>query len=762
MNEELIKYHLSLLTPFIEKKDALSARQYLEALDEKTKGRVFEHFLAKLYTGNGFIAQVKGGKGDKGADIIIRKSKKSEEIAFIIQAKNHNIPISKKDTIAEIRQFREESAVHYNCKRYRLITINGYVKDAFDYQKKGWVDLHDWKHVEFLIHEFGKLEKSKPSADLRSHNKQTYDEIIRLQQFEKHLSIIQATGTGKSYVIYQLLCDNIEKKILLIAPSKYIIEQFKNNQEYGWLMDNVDTLHYQNRQDFLDENLTIKNYDLIILDEFHRTGAKTYEPKIKKLLQHNPSALVIGATATPIRSDGRDMNDEFEFEQASNISLPTAIVKEYLPNPVYVASLIDLDEEIDFLKKDLEASKSPYINKEEEKKKLEEIVLDWKKSNGVDKILKKYLTGTLLRNFIVFCEDVETLNKYKFRVSEWFVNAGFNDVEPFVVHSKKTDKENHLALKNFESYNSQKKIALLFAVDMFNEGLHLKNVDGVILLRKTTSHIVFYQQIGRCLQVGKKKPIIFDLVNNFSSVAASNFLEELNEAKRNEASELNAEGINDDTPQFKVYDHTKEIQDVLREIEAKFETWDFWYNLLLDWKNDKTVNKTGDLNVPFKKIYKGYKLGFWVDNQRRSKNRIEELFPHRLIKLNEIGFDWKEGIKGKKIPFIESLREKLKLLEEYYNLNSTAEIPKRENTSIKLGHKGWSKTLADYIYHTLRPKYQQRIKNDYSLTYIFQGEEIPVVTFLEKIKFNWRPKNRFNEFVDLLEKYYAENGDFKM
>lgn len=122
---------------------------------------------------------------------------------------------------------------------------------------------------------------------------------------------------------------------------------------------------------------------------------------------------------------------------------------------------------------------------------------------------------------------------------------------------------------------------------MFNEGLHIKNVDGVILLRKTTSHIVFYQQIGRCLQVGKKKPIIFDLVNNFSSVAASNFLNELNEAKRNESSELDAEGIIDDTPNFKVFDHTKEIQDVLREIEAKFETWDFWFNLLLEWKNDK-------------------------------------------------------------------------------------------------------------------------------------------------------------------------------
>lgn len=761
MNEEIIKYHLALLIPFIEKKDSLSARQYLENLDEKLKGRVFEHFLATLYTGNGFIAQVKGGKGDKGADIIIRKSKHVEDIAFIIQAKNHKVPLTRKDTQAEIGQFRKESAKEYNCKRYRLITINGFVKDAFDFQEKGWVDLYNWDHIDFLIQEYGKKEKIKPTADLRSHNKQAYDEILRLKTFQNQLSIVQATGTGKSYVIFQLLCDYIGKNILLIAPSKYIIEQFKNNQEYGWLLDGVDTLHYQNRQNFLDNKLERNKYDLIILDEFHRTGAKTYEPKIKKLLEYNPNALVIGATATPIRTDGRDMNDEFEFETASNISLPTAIVKEYLPNPIYVASIIDLEEEIEYLKNDLQQSKNIFLNKEEERKKLEEIALDWKKSNGVDTILKKYLAGTKLCNFIVFCEDVETLRKYKHRVSEWFVNAGFYDVEPFVVHSKKTDKENHEALKRFETYNSQQKIALLFAVDMFNEGLHIKNVDGVILLRKTTSHIVFYQQIGRCLQVGKKKPIIFDLVNNFSSVAASNFLTELNEAKRNESSELEEEGIIDDTPQFKVFDHTKEIQDVLREIEAKFETWDFWFNLLLEWKNDKKENKNSDLSVPFKKIYKGYKLGFWVDNQRRNKQRLVDLFPQRFQKLNEIGFDWKDGIKEKKVPFIESLREKMRELENYYTIHNNANIPKRkpitENDS-----KGWTKSLANYIHHTLRPKHQERIKNDSYLTYIYQGNEITVSRFLEIIGFNWKPKNRFNDFIELLEKYFNENGDYRV
>jgi superfamily II DNA or RNA helicase len=293
-------------------------------------------------------------------------------------------------------------------------------------------------------------------------------------------------------------------------------------------------LHYQNRQFFLENKIENVKYDIIVLDEFHRTGAKTYEPKIKALLANNPNAFILGATATPIRTDGRNMNDEFDFEYASDISLPKAIVKEYIPNPTYVASLIDLEEEIEYLKKCLDNSKNPVINKESELENLEKIKLDWKKSNGVDAIFKKYLSNSVLRNFIVFCEDIETLRKYKHKVSDWFIEAGFKDSVPFIVHSNQSDKENDEAILNFTKFSNPNKTALLFAVDMFNEGLHIKNVDGVILLRKTTSHIVFYQQIGRCLQVGSKNPIIFDLVNNFSSVEASNFLKQLNIERENE------------------------------------------------------------------------------------------------------------------------------------------------------------------------------------------------------------------------------------
>ena len=54
---------------------------------------------------------------------------------------------------------------------------------------------------------------------------------------------------------------------------------------------------------------------------------------------------------------------------------------------------------------------------------------------------------------------------------------------------------------------------------MFNEGIHVADVDGVILFRPTISPIIYKQQIGRALSVMKGGvPLIIDAVNNFENL----------------------------------------------------------------------------------------------------------------------------------------------------------------------------------------------------------------------------------------------------
>ena len=47
--------------------------------------------------------------------------------------------------------------------------------------------------------------------------------------------------------------------------------------------------------------------------------------------------------------------------------------------------------------------------------------------------------------------------------------------------------------------------ATLFAVDLFNEGVDLPEVDTILLLRPTESALIFLQQLGRGLRRHERK-----------------------------------------------------------------------------------------------------------------------------------------------------------------------------------------------------------------------------------------------------------------
>ena len=62
--------HLKNLT---KSKSFSQIKNYLESLPHSIKGGVFEQYLGMLFKGNGWHVEVKGGKGDVGADILPAK-----------------------------------------------------------------------------------------------------------------------------------------------------------------------------------------------------------------------------------------------------------------------------------------------------------------------------------------------------------------------------------------------------------------------------------------------------------------------------------------------------------------------------------------------------------------------------------------------------------------------------------------------------------------------------------------------------------------
>jgi superfamily II DNA or RNA helicase len=728
---------------------------FLDNLPDTIKGKIFECFIAELYRGNGWLAEIKGSRNDKGADIVLRHPSEPTKVKIIIQAKNHKIKLTKKVTLSELNQFKEEASKSYNCSQYRLISLNGFVEDAYFFEKYN-LRLESWVHIEKLIDNYKKEQHDAPEIGLHSHNKNTYQNIVELWKSSKRVAVIQATGTGKSYIIFKAISDFQGKKKILLTPSKVIHNQFKENADYGWLIDeSVNSFLYQNREKFNDKNILNQNADLIILDEFHRIGAKKWEKKIEKLLEHNPNAFVLGTSATPIRYlDGqRDISDEFfNGVKAAELTLTQAIVKKILPNPTYIASLISLDEEVENILINIQKSRLTDEEKESIKNDLFQKQLDWENSKGVPKILQKHLKDQNLKKFVVFCEGIDHLDKMEIEVESWFQKAGYKNRTRFRVHSKQTEKENKKIIETFVRQDNN-YVTLLFAVDMLNEGMHIESIDGVILLRPTESPIIFYQQIGRCLQVGNSNPIIFDLVNNFSSIKANNFLNDLNEAKYEESKQLKRDGVYNDIPEFNVIDETKEIVELLDYISIKLNTWEIWYNLL-----QKYFNEFGNSRPTHKEKYNDENIGYWVSEQRR---KVKNLSTSQIEKLNEIKFDWGEERKTGSLNIIEIHRRNIKRLEDYYNFHNTCKVPKREPKKEE-ENKFWSKELSVWFHHGLKPTYLKLYKdNKQEYTFIINYKEISMYDYLIKIGILETLKKRTIETAfERLEEEHAKNPNF--
>lgn len=107
------------------------------------------------------------------------------------------------------------------------------------------------------------------------HNLNAYAAAISMMKQTGKAAVVHPTGTGKSFIAFQLCMDNKEKKICWLSPSEYIFE----TQKEKWLLaggqelDNIQFITYARLMRMKGEKLADIKPDYIILDEFHRCGA---------------------------------------------------------------------------------------------------------------------------------------------------------------------------------------------------------------------------------------------------------------------------------------------------------------------------------------------------------------------------------------------------------------------------------------------------------------------------------------------------------
>ena len=534
-----------------------------------------------------------------------------------------------------------------------------------------------------LIQELAKKKKLyfynyEPNFDdgiLKKHNIEVYKKIIK--GFTKGNKVLfeQATGTGKTYVTLKFLHDHaVGKRVLVVTPSHAIKDSFIDTYRSTLGKDFDCDLHMSLYQGL--RAVKEKNYDIIVFDEAHRLGAKTWGQNAEELIKNNPNATILGMTATLERPDKVDVKKYFDGKNpVSKITLVQALERGILPNPDYTLAKVDFaddDEFIDSSIRELNERLSTADPEEKEEiknfiKRLKEAKNEIHKSDEIDDIFYKELNIDELKRgkFIVFCpagedeeETIESLHKMKGIMKEssnWFDKIdGIKKIKKYSVYSKLGRNRNKQIIKNFERDDS-KALKLLFSINMLNEGLHVSDIDGVIMMRTTGSRIIYLQQLGRALSVGhKNKPKILDLVANLNYVDVLD-LQKSAKAINKARGDGHGDGFVDGPMDDEILDFTLSVYnleamqliDILKKNIFDFEhKFDFNYedfkNRIIRWKE-----RNGDLNI--KQIdtdIDGYPIGMKIYSIKQGDIKLTDEQREELIR---IGLDL--SIKEVKFPF---------------------------------------------------------------------------------------------------------------
>ena len=316
--------------------------------------------------------------------------------------------------------------------------------------------------------------------------------------------IVAATGTGKTVIAaldYKNLCQQAGKDLtlLFVAHRKEILLQsmttYRNVMQDGAFGELFVGDHKPDQWKHVFasvQSLSAKGvlelpadrFDVVVIDEFHHSAAPTY----RKLIDHLSPKELLGLTATPERGDGIHVADLFfGGRTASELRLWDALDADLLV-PFHYFGVSD----------DVDLSHVEWKRGSYDLQQLSELYTGHSaRAAKVLKELQDKVTSTAGMRAIGFCVSVQHA-KYMAQV---FNKAGIASV---AVSGMTDDGERGLALKRL----GKGEVNCIFAVDLFNEGLDLPQVDTILLLRPTQSATIFIQQLGRGLRRSPDKSVL--------------------------------------------------------------------------------------------------------------------------------------------------------------------------------------------------------------------------------------------------------------
>jgi len=326
---------------------------------------------------------------------------------------------------------------------------------------------------------------------------------------ERRGLVVMATGGGKTY-LSALDCEQLgASRTLFIAHRKEILTQAQEawvtifpDRQPGLMVDGMKApdadMVFASVQTLVSGDTLAgfapNAFDYIVVDEFHHAAASTY----RRVLTHFKPKFMLGLTATPDRMDGASLTQLCN----DNVVYTAGLVRAVKAGILVPFHYFGVPDSIDF-------RNIPWKDGRFELTKLTQ-----EANARAGQVLHEYRDKTKgqpgQRRVLAFCCTIEHADF----MARFFREHGIKAV---AVHSHKTSAPRDESLDRLGSGD----LEIICAVDIFNEGVDVPNIDVVLMLRPTLSPVIYLQQIGRGLRkpkdADKRFLTVVDFIGNHRS-----------------------------------------------------------------------------------------------------------------------------------------------------------------------------------------------------------------------------------------------------
>ncbi len=408
------------------------------------------------------------------------------------------------ETSVDYRECREQYASEFNSQKAIRKKLNGLVSE---------LKMADYKVIE-------------PNGMQRDFSL----EVERLIRAGQHRALlISATGTGKTYAsafaVRNIFAKALflKKKVLFVSHREMINVQaqesysrvlgagFRMTQLSGSNQDwdkiySADvlfaTMNMMAKDDVREQHFRRDDFSVIILDECHRSGAESYQ----KIINYFKPEFLLGMSATPERSDGKDVYKQFDHNIACEIRLQTALENNLLC-PFHYFGIQDFK---------VDGQKYDFRN-------FQHLASESRANYVIERAEYYGYSGDRVKG-LIFCStkrEADTLSEIFNHIVKDKNNGGSRCYRTVSLSGSDSESTRRNAISKLvaDASKTDDYLDYIFTIDIFNEGVDIPEINQVIMLRPTESAIIFVQQLGRGLRKAADKEfvVVLDFIANYES-----------------------------------------------------------------------------------------------------------------------------------------------------------------------------------------------------------------------------------------------------